>query len=138
MPQVWNVAPSSRVLAVVAGAIAVAFEFTLDGPWAGAVTAVLVGALVWLFAFRPALVLTGTEVLVRNPWGTRRVPLPDVARTAGGYFGLSIHRRSGGSVTAWAVQKSNGASWAGRQTRADEVAAAIRDAAGQASTGPAA
>lgn len=129
MPGVWKVAPVSRALAVVGAALAVWYLVMLDGPVVGAVAAVLLAVLVWLFAFRPALAVTGTEVVVTNPWGTRRIPLADVAGAEGGYFGLAVRRRSGGSVTAWAVQKSNGATWSGRRTRADEAADAIRAAA---------
>jgi hypothetical protein len=86
-------------------------------------------AVWWLGAFWPAIVLTTSEVIVRNPWGTRRVPLADITDVRPGYSGLTVTTRPGQSVTAWAVQKSNTAKWSGRQTRADEVAAIITAAA---------
>jgi hypothetical protein len=98
---------------------------------AGFVVLVTGNAIAWLFVFWPAVIVTGTEVIVRNPWGIQRVPLGDIVGTGGAYAGLSIQRRSGGTVAAWAVQKSNAAKWSGKTSRADEVATAIMAAAGR-------
>jgi hypothetical protein len=81
-----------------------------------------------LLAVRPAVTLSETDVEVRNPLRTRRVPLAEVADAKTGYGGLRIEIRDGRAVTAWAVQKSNLASWTGRRTRADDVADAIAGA----------
>jgi hypothetical protein len=86
-------------------------------------------ATAWQFALWPAVILTETEVIVRNPWGTRHVPLGDIVGTGGAYAGLSIQRRSGETLAAWAVQKSNAAKWSGKSSRADRAAAAILTAA---------
>jgi hypothetical protein len=135
MSQVWKVSPLGRVAVPVFVAVIVAIDFVSGNPVEGVAALVVGAAIAWLFAFWPALILTETEVIARNPWGTRRVPLEDVAGIGGAYAGLSIKRHSGGSVTAWAVQKSNAAKWSGKATRADEVAAAITAAAGRARAG---
>jgi len=131
MPQVWKVSPLGRFGSLAWVVLMAVFAFLTAGPVAGAAVLVVGLAAVWRFAFWPALTLTGTDVVVRNPWGTRRVPLGDVAGTGGAYAGLSIRRRSGGAVTAWAVQKPNAAKWSGKTSRADEVAAAVMAAAGR-------
>lgn len=132
MSGVWKVSRFGQVGSSVVLAVATVSAFVVSGPAAGLVVLVLGGALAWLFVYWPAVILTGTEVTVRNPWGTQRVPLGDVAGTGGAYAGLSIQRRSGGTVAAWAVQKSNLAKWSGKTSRADEAAAAIMAAAGRA------
>lgn len=132
MSRVWKVSWFGHVGASVVLAIATVCAFLIAGPATGLVVLALGGALAWLFVYRPAVILTGTEVIIRNPWGTRRVPLGDVAGTGGAYAGLSVRRRSGGAVNAWAVQKSNAATWSGRTSRADEAAAAIMTAASHA------
>jgi hypothetical protein len=125
MSRVWKVSPLGRIGSVLAAAVAVAALFVARGPAFGVVALLVLGVGVWRFAFWPAVILRADEVEVRNPWGTRRVPLSDVAGTGGAYAGLSIERHSGGPVNAWAVQKSNLAKWTGKATRADEAAAAI-------------
>jgi hypothetical protein len=77
-------------------------------------------------------VLTSTEVVVRNPFNSRRVRLADVTHVEGGWGGLTIGTLAGVAVTAWAVQKSNYARWSGRRTRADDIADEIMAAARQA------
>lgn len=125
----WTVANSTRIFTIAAAAAVTAYNFVVAGPLAGFVTLVVAALAVWLFVFRPALTLTGTDLVVRNPWGTRRVPLADITGTGGAYTGLRIERRSGTPVTAWAVQKSNAAKWSGTSTRADQVATEIMAAA---------
>ena len=124
----WTVANPTRIFTIAAAAAVTAYNYAIAGPVAGSVTLVLAALAVWLFVFRPALTLTDKDLIVRNPWGTRRVPLTDVKGTGGAYAGLRIERRSGSPVTAWAVQKSNAAKWSGKTTRADEVAKAIKAA----------
>ncbi|MGC5022645.1 PH domain-containing protein [Micromonospora sp. DT47] len=126
MHQIWKVSPLGRygVLAL----IPLLGAFTWLG-WANVFVSLLasLGALVsWFrFAFRPSVVLTDTEVIVRNPNGSQHVSLRDVAKVEPGYGGLTITTSTGERVVAWAVQKSNLATWTGRHTRADEVAASI-------------
>lgn len=131
MPQVWKVSPLGQAGALIIFAILVMFAFIAGGPAGGIVMLILSVALAWLFVFRPAVVVTETEVVVRNPWGTQRIPLGDISGTGGAYSGLSIRRESGGTVVAWAVQKSNAAKWSGKASRADDVAGTIMKAVKQ-------
>ncbi|WP_328472029.1 hypothetical protein OHA21_08795 [Actinoplanes sp. NBC_00393] len=131
-PRVWTVSLAGRLtmLAVVAVFVFIAFA---DGDQVkGILVLVALGVVTWLAVVWPAVILTDTEVVVRNPWGVRRIPLSDVESAGAGYSGLTIRRHSGGSVTAWALQKSNAAKWTNRTTRADEAAAAIQAAADRA------
>ena len=131
MSQTWGVTPAGKIGAIVAGVVVTGYGYAVAGPVFGTVALVVSAAGIWLAAFRPSLTLTAGELIVRNPWSTTTIPLADVKGFGGAYAGLSIERHSGGSVAAWAVQKSNAAKWAGKRTRADEVADAIREAAGQ-------
>jgi len=69
---------------------------------------------------------------VRNPLSTTRVASADILDCTPGYSGLAISTRSG-TVVAWAVQKSNLASWLHESTRADDVATFIKSRAMPAS-----
>jgi hypothetical protein len=126
MSRTWGVTPGGKIGPILGGVVVTGYGFWRAGPVFGTVMLVVSAVAIWLFAFRPSLTLTDSDVIVRNPWGTRVIPLADIAGFGGAYAGLSIQLRSGGSVAAWAVQKSNAAKWAGAKTRADEVADAIR------------
>lgn len=126
MSRMWRVSALGRVgvLALIPLPMAVAWLLWDSVPvslFAG------LGALAawWRFSLYPAVILTETELIVRNPYGQRRVALPDVVDAAPGYGGLTVTTSTGEHVVAWAVQKSNLATWTGRRTRADEVAEAI-------------
>jgi hypothetical protein len=128
MPQVWRVSLLGRVgTALLIPVYALVF-LTIRPVVAllGAAFAVLAWVV---FAWRPSITLTDTEVVVRNPFLFQRIALKDVARVGPGYGGLVITTRGGARTSAWAVQKSNLATWTGRRTRADEVAEAIIAAA---------
>ncbi|BBH68171.1 hypothetical protein ACTI_48560 [Actinoplanes sp. OR16] len=132
MSQTWGVTPAGKISTVAGGVVVTGYGFAVAGPVFGTVVLVVSALAIWLTAIRPSVTLTGDELIVRNPWGTTTVPLTDVKGFGGAYAGLSIERHSGGSVAAWAVQKSNAAKWSGKRTRADEVTDAIRQAAGMA------
>ncbi|GAA1844969.1 PH domain-containing protein [Asanoa iriomotensis] len=139
MRQTWRVSPAGRVAGivfiafgawvVVRALLAVARDGLELSLGYALVFGLAVGLAPMLLALRPAVTLTDTEVEVRNPLRTRRLPLGEVVDAKTGYGGLRIETRDGRAVSAWAVQKSNLASWSGRHTRADEVADAIRKAA---------
>lgn len=129
MSQIWRVSPLGRFGVLAFAPILGAFAWIArDSPLFGAlVTAAILVA--WLrFSFLPAVILTSTEVIVRNPGRTHRVDLSDAVRIDPGYGGLTLTTSTGARVVAWAVQKSNFAKWTGRHTRADEVAASINAA----------
>ena len=87
------------------------------------------GVLSWQLSIGSSLTLTPAEVIVRNPFGTSRIPLPDITDVKAGYGSLAIRRADRTTITAWAVQKANIATWLRRHTRADDVVEAIRTAA---------
>lgn len=89
--------------------------------WFMALVVAVSAAGVWLFAFRPRLTLDGTKVLIRNPLRLIRFDLDQVLTVEPGYSGVEFHLRSGRTVRAWAVQKTNAAWMLGRETRADAV-----------------
>ncbi|MCG5462883.1 hypothetical protein AB0K35_31285 [Micromonospora sp. NPDC053740] len=125
-PQIWRVSPLGRfgVLALVP-LVGLLSWLVLGSVLASALA--IVGALLswWRFAWSPAVILTDTEVIVRNPNVSHRVALHDVAMVDAGYGGMTITTAKNQRVVAWAVQKSNLAKWTGRHTRADDVAASI-------------
>jgi hypothetical protein len=139
MRQTWRVTLAGRVVGVVFAAFGlwVLVRAALSGARDGFDLAIAYGLglglaavlVPLLIAVRPSVTLTDTDVEVRNPLRTRRVPLGEIADAKTGYGGLRIETRDGRAVNAWAVQKSNLASWSGRHTRADDVADAIRKAA---------
>ncbi|MCU1484012.1 MAG: hypothetical protein JWN67_758 [Actinomycetia bacterium] len=83
----------------------------------------------WAGALRPSITLDGEEVVVRNPIRTTTVPVGDITNVEASYGGIRIGRANDTPVIAWSVQKSNLAIWFNRRTRADDVAAALREAA---------
>jgi len=95
----------------------------------GAALLAAVAATLWWFTWHPSITLEADRVVVRNPFGTVTVPLAQIASTSPGYAGLVLRRWDGTAVTAWAVQKTNLATWLHRETRADRVAAQILRAA---------
>jgi len=125
MHQVWKVSPLGRI----GGLLPAVFGAVVWSMMARPVVAILVAALGlvgWFLAvLRPFVALSDTELVIRNPWGLRRVELSDISRVDVGYSGLTITTTTGSQIVAWAVQKSNLAKWTGRQTRADQVAATI-------------
>ena len=79
----------------------------------------------YLGGIRSRICAEAEGLLVVNGVGSHRIPWGDILSASPGYFGITLVRRDGTSVTAWAVQKSNLATWGGRRTRADDVAETI-------------
>lgn len=136
MSRTWRVSTLGRVGVLALIPLLVVATWLL---WGNVTVSLLagLGALAgwWRFALRPSVILTGTELIVRNPYGQRHVALADVVDAAPGYGGLTVTTSTGKRVVAWAVQKSNLATWTGRHTRADEAAAAIVAAGGRHQAG---
>ncbi|MEU8377530.1 PH domain-containing protein [Micromonospora sp. NPDC048894] len=126
VPRVWKVSPLGRIGVLLLVPMVGMVTYFIRGGLIPSLLTMLAGVLIWFrYAFLPEVVLTATDVIVRNPGGKRQVRLPDVATVGTGYGGLTITTLTGEHLTAWAVQKSNLAKWTGRHTRADEVAATI-------------
>ena len=126
--EVWRVRLAGRVAAVVLtiGWIALAVVISA-GSNAGVsvvmwLAAVLIGVGAWRWAFMPYLASSPDGVVIQNRFTRATVPWSEIARVRPGYYGLIIHKKTGGSVTAWAVQKSNVARWTGKSSRGNEVA----------------
>ncbi|HEV7708436.1 MAG TPA: PH domain-containing protein [Asanoa sp.] len=138
MRQTWRVSTAGRVAGLVGTAfgllvvVRALLAIARDGMELGLAYGLLFGVALVLaplvLTLRPAVTLTETDVEVRNPLRTRRVPVAEITDAKTGYGGLRIETRDGRAVTAWAVQKSNLANWRGQHTRADDVAEAIRKA----------
>jgi hypothetical protein len=133
---VWRTKPSSRLLATLGvmssfGGIAVdaVFISRSEPLWSGLLFVALGLLAVWLFAFRPRLVVDGTDVVIRNPLRTHRFGLCDVVAISPAYSGVEFCRRSGRPLRAWAVQKTNLSWMLRRPTRADAVAEVLNRAA---------
>lgn len=96
MYQVWKVSPLGRfgVLALIP--LLGTFTWLAWGNVFVSLLAGLGGLVSWFrFAFRPAVTLTDTEVIVRNPNGSQHVSLNDVAKVEPGYGGLTITTSTG-------------------------------------------
>ncbi|MET0491724.1 MAG: PH domain-containing protein [Actinoplanes sp.] len=129
MTRVWRVSTFGRAGSFVLPIGCGVFGGTAAGGFTGVIFPFLVGLMLWwLSTIRPALTLTGEEVIVRNPVRTTRVPLADIAEVRPGRRGVTIRTTDDRKVSAWAVQRSNLARWTGRDTRADQVTEAIRAA----------
>jgi hypothetical protein len=77
-------------------------------------------------ALRPYVAVGSEGIEVQNPVRRHQISWSNVIGVTPGYSGLSFQTKDGKTVTAWAVQKSNLATWRGKETRADRVAAEIR------------
>jgi hypothetical protein len=139
--RLWRVDQPVRVLAVIvffafvflAGSLT-AFGITL----VGAACVWLITILVMLFVLRcylvPYVALMPDRLVVQGVFAHRSVRYKAIKTARPGTHGLRIETRSHGAFTAWAVQKSTVAEWRHRPTVADDVAAAIMDRVGRATT----
>jgi len=99
-----------------------------DGRTTGFFLTLLFGGLLvntYRLGIHPRIEARDDELLVVNPWTTYRIAWPDIEDVSPGYRGITIRRRSGPPVQAWAAQKSNIAAARSHQTRADEIAGEI-------------
>lgn len=134
----WRIRRAGRVvtwcLVVVSGLVTImsivgglAAEGS-DGRTTGFVVALMFGCHVvftYRLGIRPRIEASEDGLLVINPWTAYRIGWADIEDVSPGYRGITIRRRSGPPVDAWAAQKSNLALARSRATRADEIAAEI-------------
>jgi hypothetical protein len=129
----WRVSPLGRIGA----ALAILFWFglalglTVGGEAIGPVAFVwlfllAIAVCAWSWAFVPYVDLTLTEVIVQNRIRKTSLPYTAIREIRPGYYGLRFITNDGRALTAWAVQKSNAATWMHRRTRADDLADVIR------------
>jgi hypothetical protein len=94
------------------------------------VSALPVIAVPWLMfllmGVRPRVAIVGDQIVVRNPFTSRRVPRSDLVRAEPGYFGMLLRVRNRKlPILAWAVQKPNVSAMGSVSCRADFVAESI-------------
>jgi hypothetical protein len=102
----------------VAGLAAVVVTVVEQGTRAGVEAlawASLVVLLVWALFWRPAVVVSDGEVVVRNVWRTTHVPWPAFRSVQAGLSLVVEH--SEGTVNAWAAPGSSGTAARMRRTR---------------------
>lgn len=130
----WRPTPLLRagawVLVIANGAFAglTARSAIADGAAAVLAMAVLYGVPglgFYRLARHCRLTLTDTTLTVVNLAKPKQVAIREVTDATPGYSGIEVTLRDGSTVVGWAVQKSNLATWAGRRTAADDVAAEI-------------
>lgn len=143
--QTWRVSTAGRIAGGVfaglfgVGAVAAVVVGLIDGhvgtiaaSFGLAVAFAGVSAAGYLGGVRPSISVDDEYLRVRNPLRDYVVALGEIERVVPGYYGLTIRRRGGGGVCAWAVQKSNLATADDRQVRADRIAAEIAERAAAA------
>ena len=123
---------------ILLGWLALTLGITIGGnrtPGAGSSPTVLLWILfavialgVWRYGFVPYVEANGNELVVRNAFTKKHIPWNQIETIKPGSIGLTIEKKQGGlPSTAWAVQKSRGARWSDKQSRADEVTNALME-----------
>ncbi|MDT5232519.1 MAG: hypothetical protein QOI39_3019 [Mycobacterium sp.] len=136
---VWRPVPLIRWTALIAMPISVVLPVALivndlmsgsSRPLAGLAfvpVAVIVVVQGYKYALTPFIAAREDGIEVRNPRDHHMIPWDDVVDISPGSLGLTIRRRTDSDVVAWAVQKSNIARCTRNHTRADDVAAILRN-----------
>jgi hypothetical protein len=130
---VWLVPSGSRTASaiVTVGWCVLAAGVTLSGGAVGDdlllwAIAVVIAVIAWRWSCVPYVALTADAVVVQNMFSRTEVPYGDIEAISVSYSGVTIQRASGRPVVPWAVQKSGRATLMHRESRADELADAIR------------
>ena len=82
---------------------------------------ILCAAVCWRWGLHPRIVATFTGIEVRNALTSHFVPWRDFGSYKASYRGLTIIRRDGSRVSAFAVQKSKTSVWRNLRTRSDDI-----------------
>ncbi len=91
--------------------------------------AVAVMLSIWRWYLVPYVELGPEQLVVQGPFARHTVRCASIRDVKPGVLGLRIETRRGDSFLGWAIQKSKVADWMRKETRADEVAAAIMERA---------
>lgn len=138
--RVWRVEASARRLAV-----GVALFFVLVAAFLTVIGINLVGAVflwamaiavmlgIWRWFLVPYVALDAEHLEVQGALTLRSVGYGSIRGVRPGSMGLEVQTAKEGSILIWAIQKSKMAEWLHKDTRADEVAAAIMERVAQAS-----
>jgi hypothetical protein len=139
-PTVWRVEESVRRLAVYVALLFVfvaafltAIGINLDGAIILWVMAIAVMLGMWRWYLVPYVALNAEDLEVQGVLSLRSVGYGSICDVSPGAMGLEVQTVKEGSVLIWAIQKSKVAEWLHKDTRADEVAAAIMERVAQAS-----
>jgi hypothetical protein len=131
---VWRVEASARYLAVC-----VALFFVLVAAFLTVIGINLVGAVflwvlaiavmlgIWRWFLVPYVALDAEHLEVQGVLSLRSVGYGSIDSVRPGSMGLQVQTNKEGAILIWAIQKSKVAEWLHKDTRADEVAAAIMD-----------
>jgi hypothetical protein len=131
---VWRVEASARYLAV-----GVALFFVLVAAFLTVIGINLLGAVflwvlaiavmlgIWRWFLVPYVALDAEHLEVQGVLSLRSVGYGSIDSVRPGSMGLQVQTNKEGAILIWAIQKSKVAEWLHKDTRADEVAAAIMD-----------
>jgi hypothetical protein len=131
---VWRVEASARHLAV-----GVALFFVLVAAVLTVIGINLIGAVflwvmaigvmlgIWRWYLVPYVALDAEYLEVQGVLSLRSVGYGSISGVRLGTMGLQVQTAKEGSILVWAIQKSKVAEWLHKDTRADEVAAAIME-----------
>jgi hypothetical protein len=128
----WRVEASARRLAVCVAllfVLAAAFLTVIGINLVGAVflwvmaIAVMLG--IWRWYLVPYVALDAEHLEVQGVLSLRSIGYGSISGVRPGSMGLEVQTAKEGSILIWAIQKSKVSEWLHKDTRADEVAAAI-------------
>lgn len=129
--RVWRYPNVERwLLCVYLGGLMLAIAGDLSlaegAPVLGASVVLATGAFLYWLYFRPFLALSSTELLIRNIFATRRIPISHLRGLEPGWGGIRLELADGSIRRVWAIQQWNLARWLRRRSRIDEVIDEIR------------
>ena len=128
----WRVDASVRRLAVyvallfvLVAALLTAIGINVDGAVILWVMAIAVMLGMWRWYLVPYVALTAERLEVQGVLSQHSVGYGSISGVSPGPMGLQVQTAKEGSILIWAIQKSKVAEWLHKDTRADQVAAAI-------------
>ena len=131
---VWRVEEAVRRLAVYVAllfvfvaALLTAIGINVDGAIILWVMAIAVMVAMWRWYLVPYVALNAENLEVQGVLSLRSVGYGSIDSVRPGSMGLQVQTNKEGAILIWAIQKSKVAEWLHKDTRADQVAAAIME-----------
>lgn len=131
-PLTWRFSRTVRFLGVlwivifVGSGIALLVSVPLSWGWWAFLEAVAIGIVFgYLMIIRPRIDIDATELRITTWYGVRVVALAEVTEASAGYYGLTMSRSDGSTVSSSVGQKTNVSKWLGKVTKGDRWAAII-------------
>ncbi len=115
------------LLFVFVAALLTAIGINVDGAIILWVMAIAVMLGMWRWYLVPYVALNAEDLEVQGVLSLRSVGYGSISDVSPGPTGLKVETAKEGSILIWAIQKSKVAEWLHRDTRADQVAAAIME-----------